>query len=165
MIEPTWPENKERSNGLWPSARWTPEEKDLWHQRLHELNQTWLRQALDVVAENYSAKKPTLKWVVTAFKQIRDQNTAQQVYAVDETDINEEDVFAELDQCRKQLLSMDSDLLDTAKRQVKLTTGLDIDLHSSIEGWSRIAVGTMLAAIERINNANPEQARRFTNPD
>lgn len=162
MIEPTWEENKERINGLWPSARWTPEEKELWHKELNGLNQTWLRQALDTVAKNYSAKKPTLKWVVAAFKDIRVANTVREVHTADDNGLSEEQVLAELQECREQLLAMDPELLDRAKKQVKLTTGLDIDLDSPVAGWSRISVGTMFAAIERIQNADPQGPASFT---
>ena len=148
MIEVTWLDNRERINGLWPTARWTPDEKDLWHRELSDLNQEWLREALDTVAKNYSSKKPTLKWVTEAFRQVKSNNTVAYVPPEDTTD-HEAEVMADDRMMRLYLTRQEQGVLKRARQECRIVMGIDVDLDVPVEEWSRTSVGVMYASIIR----------------
>ena len=72
MSEPLTPQrNLERVLGLWPSAGLTADWKGLFLSRFREVNQDWLRIAIENVKLSKGSHVPELKWFVEAFEERR----------------------------------------------------------------------------------------------
>jgi hypothetical protein len=59
----TWDQNRAAINQLWPQCVWTDEERRLWHDDLHRLDQEVLYDAIKNVKRNNESMYPQLKWV------------------------------------------------------------------------------------------------------
>jgi hypothetical protein len=72
MSEPLTPQrNLERVLGLWPSAGLTADWKGLFLSRFRDLNQDWLRTAIENVKLAKGSHVPELKWFAEEFEQVR----------------------------------------------------------------------------------------------
>lgn len=66
----TWDENKSAINQLWPQCKWTDEERRLWHEDLHGLDQGVLYDAIRNVKRNNESLYPQLKWMRDEYRQL-----------------------------------------------------------------------------------------------
>lgn len=66
----TWDENRTTINQLWPQCKWTDEERRLWHDDLHGLDQDVLYDAVRNVKRNNESLYPQLKWVRDEYRQL-----------------------------------------------------------------------------------------------
>ena len=48
-------------NGLWPEADFTESEKELFNKAFENLNQEWLKEAIEQAAMNNVGRKPYVK--------------------------------------------------------------------------------------------------------
>lgn len=72
MSEPLTPQrNLERVLGLWPSAGLTADWKGLFLSRFRDLNQDWLRTAIENVKLAKGSHVPELKWFAEEFEAVR----------------------------------------------------------------------------------------------
>ena len=145
-----WNSNIERIRGLWPNANWTPEERDLWYQNLKDLNQDWVREAIDEVAKSYSSNKPTLKWVLSAFKQVKVSRTDPTGQAVEEAAESrwEEEEMAARSRVEMQdaIARFTPEEVANAKYQVFSRFKIKVP-DSDTESWSRMSLGLVHAAL------------------
>tara|TARA_S200002703_G_scaffold90203_2_gene77806 strand:+ start:115 stop:630 length:516 start_codon:yes stop_codon:yes gene_type:complete len=161
----TWETNRQRINGLWSQASWTPEEKFIWHDALSELNQQRLWKALQVVAKKYSSPKPSIKWVLTEYQRILDDEEAKaiaekrektQEYDDEKDRRMMDEVRRDQKMMRSRLKELDSESLERAARLATLVTGLPVSLDIQIDEWSNMAVGCTFAALENLRNENQQ---------
>jgi len=146
----TWESTKTKINGLWPSASWNPEERDLWKNSLYGLDQWALCQALEQVAKTYSREKPALRWVLDAYKQVK-QDAQPKPDPNDriETIVREEqarDHWAT--EARRNIRALTSEELEAARVRIKQRVGFDIDTQTPVDEWTYIALGFMQAELE-----------------
>lgn len=66
----TWDENRVTINQLWPQCQWTDEERRLWHDDLHALDQPMLYDALRNVKRNHDTLYPQLKWILESYREL-----------------------------------------------------------------------------------------------
>jgi hypothetical protein len=66
----TWDQNRAAINQLWPHCKWTDEERVLWHDDLHRLDQVVLYDAIKNVKRNNESMYPQLKWVREEYRQL-----------------------------------------------------------------------------------------------
>jgi hypothetical protein len=66
----TWDENRASINQLWPQCQWTDEERRLWHDDLHALDQPMLYDALRNVKRNHDTLYPQLKWILDSYREL-----------------------------------------------------------------------------------------------
>lgn len=66
----TWDQNRVAINQLWPHCKWTDEERVLWHDDLHRLDQVVLYDAIKNVKRNNESMYPQLKWVREEYRQL-----------------------------------------------------------------------------------------------
>ena len=66
----TWEDNKTSINQLWPMAQWSDEERRLWHDDLHGLDQVVLYDALRNVKRSTESLYPQLKWVRDEYRRL-----------------------------------------------------------------------------------------------
>lgn len=66
----TWDQNRAAINQLWPHCKWTDEERVLWHDDLHKLDQPVLYDAIRNVKRNNESMYPQLKWVREEYRQL-----------------------------------------------------------------------------------------------
>ena len=66
----TWDENRISINQLWPQCQWTDEERRLWHDDLHSLDQPMLYDALRNVKRNNDTLYPQLKWILDSYREL-----------------------------------------------------------------------------------------------
>jgi hypothetical protein len=66
----TWDENRISINQLWPQCQWTDEERRLWHDDLHALDQPMLYDALRNVKRNNDTLYPQLKWIIESYREL-----------------------------------------------------------------------------------------------
>lgn len=66
----TWDENRTAINQLWPQCQWTDEERRLWHDDLHCLDQPMLYDALRNVKRNNDTLYPQLKWILDSYREL-----------------------------------------------------------------------------------------------
>lgn len=66
----TWDENRTAINQLWPQCQWTDEERRLWHDDLHALDQPMLYDALRNVKRNNDTLYPQLKWILESYREL-----------------------------------------------------------------------------------------------
>ena len=147
----TWESTKTKINGLWPSASWNAEERELWKSNLYSLDQWALSQALDRVAKTYTREKPALRWVLDAYKQIK-QDAQPKPDPKDriETMVREEqarDHWAT--EARRTIKALTPEELEAAKARIKKRVGFDIDTQTPVEDWTFIALGFMQAELEK----------------
>lgn len=72
MSEPLTPQrNLERILGLWPSAGLTADWKNLFLRHFREVNQEWLREAIERVKFAKGSHVPELKWFADEFHEVR----------------------------------------------------------------------------------------------
>lgn len=159
----TWDTNRQRINGLWSGASWTPEEKFIWHDALHELNQHKLWEALQVVAKKYSSPKPQIKWVLTAYERILDDEQAKAKAEQREQDREDdsekdrrmmEEVRRDQRMMRQALQELDGPTLVRCAKLATLVTGLPINHDLAVSEWSNMAVGCTFAALENLRHEN-----------
>ena len=165
MSEPplTWDTNRQRINGLWSGASWTPEEKFIWHDALHEMNQHKLWEALQIVAKKYSSPKPQIKWVLTAYERILDDEQAKVIAEKREQDEEAdsdkdrrmmEEVRSDQRMMRQTLQGLDGPTLVRCAKLATLVTGLPIDHDLALGEWSNMAIGCTFAALENLSDEN-----------
>ena len=66
----TWDDNRAAINQLWPQCQWTDEERRLWHDDLHALDQPMLYDALRNVKRNNDTLYPQLKWILDSYREL-----------------------------------------------------------------------------------------------
>lgn len=66
----TWDDNRTSINQLWPQCQWTEEERGLWHDDLHSLDQPMLYDALRNVKRNHDTLYPQLKWILDSYREL-----------------------------------------------------------------------------------------------
>lgn len=66
----TWDDNRSSINQLWPQCQWTDEERLLWHDDLHALDQPMLYDALRNVKRNHDTLYPQLKWILESYREL-----------------------------------------------------------------------------------------------
>jgi hypothetical protein len=66
----TWDQNRAAINQLWPQCVWTDEERRLWHDDLHRLDQDVLYDAIKNVKRNNESMYPQLKWVRDEYRHL-----------------------------------------------------------------------------------------------
>jgi hypothetical protein len=66
----TWDDNRTSINQLWPQCQWTDEERRLWHDDLHALDQPMLYDALRNVKRNNDTLYPQLKWILESYREL-----------------------------------------------------------------------------------------------
>jgi hypothetical protein len=66
----TWDDNRTAINQLWPQCQWTDEERCLWHDDLHALDQPMLYDALRNVKRNNDTLYPQLKWILESYREL-----------------------------------------------------------------------------------------------
>lgn len=66
----TWDDNRASINQLWPQCKWSDEERKLWHDDLHSLDQPMLYDAIRNVKRNHDTLYPQLKWVLEAYREL-----------------------------------------------------------------------------------------------
>jgi hypothetical protein len=146
----TYTDIKKKINGLWPSASWNPEERDLWEKTLYPLDQWALNTALDQVAKNYSREKPALRWVLDAYQQIKNDNRpkpdlTQRMNEVQAEENNRANWSA---QTRQLINNTDRETLERAAEDVRARVGFKIDIDRPIEEWSYMALGFIHIELE-----------------
>ena len=67
----TWDDNRAAINQLWPQCQWTDEERRLWHDDLHALDQPMLYDALRNVKRNNDTLYPQLKWILDSYRELQ----------------------------------------------------------------------------------------------
>jgi hypothetical protein len=66
----TWDQNRAAINQLWPQCVWTDEERRLWHDDLHRLDQDVLYDSIKNVKRNNESMYPQLKWVRDEYRHL-----------------------------------------------------------------------------------------------
>jgi hypothetical protein len=66
----TWEENKAAINQLWPTVKFTDEERNLWRDDLSGLDQSSLYDAIRNVKRTRDNPWPQLKWVLDEYREI-----------------------------------------------------------------------------------------------
>ena len=66
----TWDDNRASINQLWPQCSWSDEERRLWHDDLHSLDQAMLYDALRNVKRNHDTLYPQLKWILESYREL-----------------------------------------------------------------------------------------------
>lgn len=66
----TWEENKAAINQLWPTVKFTDEERNLWRDDLSGLDQSSLYDAIRNVKRTHDNPWPQLKWVLDEYREI-----------------------------------------------------------------------------------------------
>lgn len=66
----TWEDNKTAINQLWPMAQWSDEERRLWTDDLHGLDQVVLYDAIRNVKRSTESLYPQLKWVRDEYRRL-----------------------------------------------------------------------------------------------
>ena len=74
----TWDQNRAAINQLWPHCKWTDEERGLWHDDLHRLDQVVLYDAIKNVKRNNESMYPQLKWVREEYRELHRLKTASE---------------------------------------------------------------------------------------
>ena len=165
MIEENWDRNKQRINELWPDVSWQPAEKELWHEQLSNVNQTWLTEAIKDVATRYSSSKPKLAWITKAFTEIKRRSESEAAARQAKTQIHEkQQADAEAEAMAQKahmemvavLISLAPDRLQELAKKVQMVLGLKVDVSQPPQTWSRTAVGCMIAAHNKLDVADGE---------
>jgi len=163
MSEETWDRNKQRINDLWPEVSWTPTEKQLWHDTLHDVNQNWLNDAILATAKSYSSSKPQLKWILKAIDRIKKKEESDAAYRQAKTEIKEKQIsdaeaMEVMNRANQEmigkLVSFSPDHLRHLAKKVQLVLGLQVDVEQPPQTWSRTAVGCMMAAHNRLEKSD-----------
>ena len=146
----TWESTKIKINGLWPSASWNPEERDLWEKTLNALDQWALDQALDQVAKTYTREKPALRWVLDAYKQFQhdaqpkpDPNDRIEMMEREEQARNHWATAA-----RKRIKTLTNEQLEQVSQAIKSRVGFVINTETPVDEWTYIALGFVEAELE-----------------
>lgn len=67
----TWQDNRTAINQLWPQCQWTEEERRLWSDDLHSLDQDVLYDAARNVKRNNDTLYPQLKWFREEYRSLK----------------------------------------------------------------------------------------------
>jgi len=152
----TWESIKTKINGLWPSASWNPEERDLWEKTLYALDQWALDQALDQVAKTYTREKPALRWVLDAYKQFK-QDAQPKPDPNDRTEMLERDEQARdhwATAARRKIKTLCHDELEQVSQAIKNRVGFVINTETPVDEWPYIALGFFEAELENNHGGN-----------
>lgn len=121
MSEPLTPQrNLERVLGLWPSAGLTADWKGLFLSRFRDLNQDWLRTAIENVKLAKGSHVPELKWFAEEFEQVKRHASA---VARDEPRTLE-------DRARAKAIALERDREEVEAERMKIRHWM-ADLHPS----------------------------------
>lgn len=151
----TWMSNRFLINGLWPDADFTDEEKELYNTAFSDLNQDWLKRAIEKAAMNNVGKKPYIKWIKAEFKKVKEQNAhtdfKKEIHQKAETpsDFNQQFVVA-----RKYIQTFEPETIEECAEIVRRKTGIAIDITDDVENWSKMAVGMMATVLEEKGNGH-----------
>ena len=156
MSEPLTPQrNLERVLGLWPSAGLTADWKGLFLSRFRDLNQDWLRTAIENVKLAKGSHVPELKWFADEFEQVRrhassvgrdeprtleDRARAKAIALERERD----EVEAERMQIRHQMADMHPSAIDQireAMRKIDFLRTLAKGLDKPVAEWPAFTLG------------------------
>ena len=74
-----WRETQNLMRELWPKWEITGEQLATWKEQFSPLNGEWVREAMRRVYGGYSSESPRLKWVKSAFYEIRRERSATPV--------------------------------------------------------------------------------------
>jgi len=152
----TWESTKSKINGLWPSASWNPEERDLWEKTLYALDQWALSQALDRVAKTYTREKPALRWVLDAYKQIK-HDAQPKPDPNDRIEMMERDEQARdhwATEARRRIKTLTHDELEQVSQAIKNRVGFVINTETPVDEWPYIALGFVQAELEDNHGGN-----------
>lgn len=156
MSEPLTPQrNLERVLGLWPSAGLTADWKGLFLSRFRDLNQDWLRTAIENVKLAKGSHVPELKWFAEEFEQVRKHASA---VARDEPrsledkarakaialEREREEVEAERMQIRRWMTDIHPSALDqirAAMRRIDFLRGMAKGIDRPVEEWPAFTIG------------------------
>jgi len=146
----TWEIVKEKINGLWPSASWNQEERNLWEKTLYSLDQWALTVALDDVAMKYTREKPALRWVLDSYKQIKTDNRPKEDRDQIKNIIEEEERHRDywVNEIKRQVEKADPGDLAAAADRINARVGFKIDTDRPVDEWSHIALGFIHTELE-----------------
>lgn len=164
MSEPLTPQrNLERVLGLWPSAGLTADWKNLFLSRFRDLNQDWLRTAIENVKLAKGSHVPELKWFADEFEEVRKHASA---VARDEPrsledkarakaialEREREEVEAERMQIRRWMADIHPSALDqirTAMERIDGLRSLVKSLDKPVSEWPAFTLGLAHAVAVR----------------
>lgn len=156
MSEPLTPQrNLERVLGLWPSAGLTADWKNLFLSRFRNVNQEWLREAIENVKFAKGSHVPELKWFLDEFEGIRrhagsvareEPQTLEQRAERREQEREREriEVEAERRQIRRTMAGLHASTLDRIRdtmRNTRFLASLCGSLEGEVEAWPDFALG------------------------
>ena len=147
----TWSSNLRLINGLWPDADWSYEESDLYRERLHVLDQTWLQSAIKRLKTEYNGLKPPLSKLLTEYGRVKDESTYEQRIAMDRKSQNmTADSIGESDieEMRDKIRSLNDEQREYVSQRMRSACGIDLDFEVPLEAWSTLRLAMTCAAIK-----------------
>ena len=148
----SWESNRRLINGLWPEADFTPDERDLFHKAFCNLNQEWLKEAIERAAMDRMGKKPYVAWIKKEFNSIKAEKTIpnfrNEIHKKSDVQNDREGEFSD---CRKFIKQFPGERIEEGARRIKAATGVVVDVTDDVENWSMMAVGLMAAFLEKGN--------------
>ncbi len=151
----TWMSNRFLINGLWPDADFTDDEKELFNKAFGNLNQEWLRIAIEEAAMNNVGKKPYVKWIKAEFQKVKEVNTKRDFKQDIHTKAETPDEFnSQFVQAREYIRKFPMGTLEECAKIVQKKTSISIDVTEDPDSWSKMAVGMMLTILEKKGNGH-----------
>ena len=147
----TWSSNLRLINGLWPDADWSHEESDLYRERLHVLDQTWLQSAIKRLKTEYNGLKPPLSKLLTEYGRVREERSYEQRIAMDRKSQNmTADSIGQSDTelMRDKIRSLTPEQRDYVSERMKSACGIKLDFDVPLEAWSTLRLAMTCAAIK-----------------
>tara|TARA_R110000824_G_scaffold1991_4_gene9724 strand:- start:10644 stop:11102 length:459 start_codon:yes stop_codon:yes gene_type:complete len=147
----SWDTNRSLINGLWPEADFTSHERSLFNQAFRQLNQRWLREAIERTAMVRTSKKPYIAWIKENFKAIKEEESVTD-FRLDIHKKNSGDSLSrenEFQNCRDLIKTFPDERLKELAEKVRRATGISIDVTVDVDEWSMMAVGLMAGVIEK----------------
>ena len=145
----TWESNRRLINGLWPEADFTPDERDLFNKAFWNLNQDWLKEAIERAAMDRAGKKPYVSWIKQKFKAIKAEKSIpdfrKEIHTKENSKEERECAFQE---CREFIKQFSNEQLEEGAQKIRTATGVVVDVTDDVENWSMMAVGLMAAILK-----------------
>ena len=146
----TWMSNRILINGLWPEADFTESEKELFNKAFENLNQEWLKEAIEQAAMNNVGRKPYVKWIKAEFRKVKEGHTPadfrKDIHRKAETPAEYEEQF---NHARAYIRKFPKDTLEECAKIVRKKTSLTVDVAEDVDTWSKIAVSMMATVLEQ----------------
>ncbi len=148
----TWMKNRHLINGLWPDADFTEQERELFGKAFQNLNQEWLKEAIERAAMNNMGKKPYVAWIKSEFQKIKAEKAAPSFHdSIHKKTTQGGQREIEFERVREKIRGTDSSALQASAEVIHRKTGIKIDITEDVEGWSFMALGMMEAQLTKGN--------------